>query len=176
MDEKKSAFHSLRADLRKAGVMEEEFHWVGLVEGMLCRGFEPSDRAIVKTASDLLNGSQAMPGVLVAELATLGFELKERLDRAADELVPMPSKEDGAQLRLETLSDFCHALTLGLSCDPMTGMQNRLPRGDLADFVQTLGEITRVDTTEAEVDEESYREVLAYIREHLLDAYKKSKA
>ena len=55
-------------------------------------------------------------------------------------------------------------------------MQNRLPRGDLADFVETLSELSRVDTSEAEVDEESFAEVLAYIREHLLSTYKKSKA
>lgn len=176
MEDKKSAFHILREALRKAGIMEEEYHWAGLVEGMLCRGFDPSDRAIVKTASELLNGSEPLPGMLVAELASMGFDFKDRLDRAADELVPMPGKEDGAQLRLQTLSDFCHALSLGLSCSPQSGMQNRLPRGDLADFVETLSELSRVDTSEAEVDEQSYSEILAYIREHLLSAYKKSKA
>ncbi len=176
MDDKKSAFHTLRAALRKAGVMEEEFHWAGLVEGLLCRGFDPSDRSIVKTASELLNGSEPLPGVLVAELTSMAFGFKERLDRADDELVPMPGREDGAKLRLQTLADFCHALTLGLSCSPESGMQNRLPRGDLADFVETLSELSRVDTDEAEVDEDSFSAILAYIRENLLSTYKRSKA
>ena len=129
MDEKKSAFNTLRAALRKAGVMEEEYHWAGLVEGMLCRGFDPSDRAIVKTASELLNGSEALPGVLVAELTSMGFDFKDRLDRADDELVPMPTKEDGAQLRLQTLSDFCHAHAGALVQPAVGDAEPPAPRG-----------------------------------------------
>ncbi|MDD6318837.1 MAG: hypothetical protein PUA61_08315 [Succinatimonas hippei] len=174
MAETKTAFHSLLADLRKAGVMEDEYHWAGLVLGLLCRGYDPSDREISKLASELLNGQSPLPGALVAKLTSMSFEFNENLSHASDELIPLPDQNEKAELRLKTLAELSYGLTLGLCCTPGKGMSYHLPQGSLTDFVDTLSEFVKVDTS-GDLDEQDYNAILAYIREHLLEIYKKSK-
>ena len=168
-------YRQIRAALHAAGISECEYEWPGLLAGLLSRGFVPGSREISKLAADLLNCGETLPGSVVAFLASEGLELKERLDHAADDLFCFPDAKESSAQRLQALSDLAHGLTLGLTADPQKGLADRLPPGPLLDFVQSLSDITRVDT-EADIDEEDIKSVLDYMRQQVLDEYKRSKA
>lgn len=159
--------------LNSAGVSEDHYQWYGFLIALLAKGFEPGDQALSKMVAELLNGGEALPGKMIAYLASEGLTLKEKLSKRDAGIFQFPGASENKVLRLTALADLATGLSLGLSCDPKEGVLKQLPRGDLTDFVQSLGEIARVDP-EDDLDEDDLKSVLDYMRDTLFALVKKS--
>lgn len=152
--------------LSAAGVSEDHFQWYGFLLALIAKGFKPGDQALSKMVADLLNGGGALPGKMVAYLTSEGLALVDRLVKRDPEILSFPGSEESKELRLRCLADLASGLSLGFGCDPKEGVLRQLPKGDLTDFVQSLGEIARVDP-EDELLEDDLAAVLEYMRDTL---------
>lgn len=154
--------------LSSAGVSEDHYQWYGFLTALLAKGFEPGDQALSKMVAELLNGGGALPGKMIAYLASEGLTLKEKLSKHDAGIFQFPGSAEDKVLRLTALADLASGLSLGLGCDPKEGVLKQLPKGELTDFVQSLGEIARVDP-EDDLNEDDLASVLDYMRDTLFD-------
>lgn len=164
-------YTEIMSSLHKAGINEDEYQWVGFIEGAVAKGLEPGSATISKHISDILNGGQPIPGALSAFLTTLELEVLEKFTKLADEPFFLPQDGKNSQ-KLQCLADLCSGLCLGLGLSPQKGMVKKIESKDLAEFIQVLGNIADVDLEDD--DPEDLKYIIDYMSTEIRRIFKDS--
>lgn len=168
----KISFNEIMATLHKAGINEDEYQWLGFLEGAIAKGLEPGSATLSKHISDLLNGGQPLPGSLSAFLTSLAIEIANKFTKSDNDLFFFPCDEENL-VKLRCLADLCSGLCLGLGLSPQEGMVKKINSQALTDFIKILGNIADVDLNDAS-DPEDLKYVLEYISTEIRNIYKEN--
>ena len=162
MTVKNGLYKKILDDITKAGISENQFTWYSLMIGAMAKGVEPGSRVFMNVFSNLLNDAQPLPGSVVACLTNLGMDVKEKIEKADQDLFAMPDDSFDKKLRLQTLADLSYGLSLGLTVNKEDGSLEKTNDRDILADLATISEVSKVDV-EAELDETDLDNVVEFM-------------
>ncbi len=168
-----TSFDDIMVNLSHLGVNEDHYQWLGFIEGVIARGCEIGSPTLSKAVADILNGGMPLPGAFTAFITNLALELRTKLASSADDPFFYPKKTAKNSVKLKTLADLATGLNLGLAVNAQGIVEHEIHDDNLKDFMNTLGSISQVDTSD-DMDEEDLKAVLDYLATELRRIYRQN--
>ncbi len=159
---KTGSYAKVLKELTESGISENQFQWYALMIGAMAKGVSAGSRVFMNIFSEILNAGEPLPGSVVAALTNLAMDSEEKLSNADGDLFAMPDSSVDKKIRLGVLSDLAYGLSLGLSISAQSGKPEKITDKELLKDLNTLSEISRVDT-EDELEEEDLDSVLEFM-------------